>query len=162
MTELLNDAVELADFLRFALQRQVLDFKRLVGSSEQLFELQVVSLNLHKLVLVLIVVGSDGFKTFLQTFDLFTQVFDFFLQVSHLSLLACQHFLTRPQVTPDLLLVILEELNLLAVAASLALFVMDDLVVRLCISFELGYLGLGFLQARLQLLLFLFKFKKLA
>ena len=160
--ELLNDSIKLANFRRLARQTQIFYLESLISPIEQFFQFEVVCLNLHQLVLVLVIVCSDGLKTLLQTFDLLPQIFKFFLKVSDISFLRGQHFLACSEITTDLFFVVLQELDLFPVWTGLSFFVTDDFVVRLSVGLEFLNLSYCLFKSWIKLLSFLLKFEYLA
>ena len=67
----------------------------------------------------------------MQTLDLLAEVLNLSFKVPYSNLFLVKSFLARAKLTPNLLLVVLEELNLLFVGASLALLIANDLVISL-------------------------------
>ena len=85
----------------------------------------------------------------MQTLDLLAEVLNLSFKVPYSNLFLVKSFLARAKLTPNLLLVVLEELNLLFVGASLALLIANDLIVSLSIRLQLLDLGLSITQTLL-------------
>jgi len=149
LRKLLNDAVQASDLLLLLLHLDVFQFDRFVCAREHLFELHVVRRRLYQLALLLLTSGPHRFQSLLKTLNFFLEVFKLALKIPYLNFLIIKHFLALAELAAHLLLVVLEEVNLLFVASSLALLIANDFVVGLGASLQLGNLALRLLQTRL-------------
>ena len=73
-------------------------------------------------------------ESHLDALDLTLLLLEFFFKVSYFSLLVVEYLLCAPEISADVLSIILKEFDLLLVTPSLPLFVSDDFVLCLLSS----------------------------
>ena len=148
MRKLLNDAIQLLDLSPLLFFCQLFDLQGPVSLTQQFSGFEIISLQLHKLVLLSLIGCSNSLKTLLKALNLFLQVLVLALKIPNLNLFIAEHFLASTQFTSDLFFVVLQKLDLFLVLSCLSFFVADDFIVRLRGVLEFIKFSLSVAQSR--------------